>query len=526
MVLGIACVASGLATLPAHADVTTYYVNNAIAACSDTGSGTLAVPFCNIQAGVNAASPGDTVDVLKPGPFGYKQPVVISKSGTAAAPITIVADPVTQVVDTGYPFIFQTVANTASFTFDGASNVKLDGFPILNYTGAPVIAVQKSSNITIDRMTYKEGSGNVTIDGASSGVTLSRSKLGGVAIGSGAANVSLIEDYLDAADEGGSTVVSPIAATNINGLTITNDTLIHGCPSAIDIEGTSHNVSIENNIVTDGWGWNPAMESGVGNCAPNSIAPPNTGDAPEITVSAGSAAHTTTDYNDIFSWQSTQDAAYSWNGVTYQTPAALTAATGQGAHDSTDSPWPNYGLPVQAEDFPTPTEGSAAIDSADANAPGLLPTDLLGNPRTDDLYIPDTGTGGITDVDRGAYEFIRPASAPPATVTASPLSGTYPFSVTATATPPGAWSGVVEYSFNFNDGTGWTLSSAANTTQHVYRTLGANSAGIDVRVTMYGATATAHDADTISGDARQRPARTGADNDLRQRPECADPGHR
>ena len=488
LALSAATVASGLAALPAHAAGTTYYVDITNKACSDTGTGNAAAPFCNIQAGVNAATPGDTVEVMKPsvyGSQGYKQAVTISKSGTAQAPISIVASEPTHTVDTGAPFIFETTGAPA-FTFNGASNIKLYGFPILNYTATPLIEIQNSANIAVDTIGYAEGSGDITIDGASSGITISRSVLGGVSIGSGASSISLIENHLDA--------TAPIAATSVNGLTITNNTMLRGCPSGIDVEGTSQNVAIENNIVTDGWGWDPSRASGAGNCAPGSAAPPNTGDAPEITVSAGSAAHTTADYNDIFTWQSNKAPAYSWNGVVYQSVAQFSAATGQGVHDIDASPWPintnaNYGESALSE-------GSPAIDSGDANAPGLLATDLLGNPRTDDPYIANTGTGSGY-VDRGAYEFVPPTGSP-ATVTVTPTSSTYPLTVTATAAPPSAWGWATSYSFNFNDGTGWTAPAMSNKIQHTYSLFGTSTVGIDVRETLYNAATSAHDSDTVT----------------------------
>lgn len=488
LILSAATMATGLTALPAHA-ATTYYVDITNTACSDSGSGTAAVPFCNIQAGVNAAAAGDTVEVMKPsvyGSQGYKQPVTISSSGTAQAPINIVASQPTQQVDTGAPFIFQLATGGPFFTFNGASNVRLYGFPILNYTATPVIGIQNSSNIDIDTIGYKEGSGDVTIDGASSGITISRSVLGGVSIGSGASNIALVENYLDA--------TAPIAATSVNGLTITGNTVRRGCPSGIDVEGTSQNVSIENNIVTDDWGWDPSRASSAGNCMVNSIAPPNTNDSPEITVSQGSAAHTVSDYNDIFTWQSNQAPAYSWNGAVYQTVAQFNAATKQGAHDIDVSPWPidaSFADPHSAL-----LEGSPAIDSGDANAPGLLATDIIGNARADDPYIANTGTGSGY-VDRGAYEFVPPASNP-ATVTVTPTTGTYPLTVTATAAPPSGWGGASSYSFNFNDGTGWTTPSWQNKVQHTYALFGTSTAGIDVRETLYDAVTSAHDSDSVT----------------------------
>ncbi len=68
---------------PAHVSAATnYYVSPT---GSDTNAGTAAAPFKTISKGMTVAQPGDTVYL---GPGTYPS-VVISKSGTASAPITI-----------------------------------------------------------------------------------------------------------------------------------------------------------------------------------------------------------------------------------------------------------------------------------------------------------------------------------------------------------------------------------------------------------------------------------------------------
>src|SRR6185312_7540630 len=328
------------------------------------GTGTAAAPFCTIQAGVDAAAPGDTVEVSDPPVQGYKAPVTISASGTAAAPIDIVANPATQSVDTGYPFIFQVNA-TPSFTFSGAHYIDFSGFGILNYTQTGVIAVQDSSNITIDTVGFREGSGDVSIDGASRGITITRSMLGGISIGSGASGITLAEDNLDA--------LAPIAATDVDGLTVTNDTILRGCGSGVDVEGTSQNVSIENNIISDNFGVGPGLTGEGANCS-GGTGTSTTAAGAVVSVSAGSAPNTTSDYNDIFTLPSNESAVYSWNGTVYQTLAPFTTATGQGVNDIAGDPWPSQNLPNSYASNPNPLdEGSPAIDSGNANAPGIQP---------------------------------------------------------------------------------------------------------------------------------------------------------
>ena len=74
---------------PAVAVGTGYWVNNTVA-CSDTGAGTQAAPFCTITQGTKKAiNPGDTVHVA---PGTYREQVTVNASGTATDPITVTGD--------------------------------------------------------------------------------------------------------------------------------------------------------------------------------------------------------------------------------------------------------------------------------------------------------------------------------------------------------------------------------------------------------------------------------------------------
>ena len=499
--MSCASLALGLTALPAHATAAIYHVDASNSACTDAGAGSLAAPFCTIQAGVNAASAGDTVVVSRSATSGpYLHGATISKSGAAGAPISIIADPAQQYSSTGgNPLIWMTTGGTPGFTISGANHIVIHGFAILNYTSAPLVAIQNSTDVTADAIdgagsANDGGSGAVTVDGSSSTVTVSRSWLSGVEVSSGAAHVTVTTNRI-----GGHIGLAVVRATSVNGLNVTSNTIERACSSGIDVEGASQQVSIENNIVIDDWGFGPTISGGFVDCAGRvpTVSNPPTPAQPEVTVSAESAAQTVTDYNDLYTWRTNNTAMYSWNGAVYQTLAAFTAATGQGTHDLDSLAWPNAAMSENYPREPGPlVEGSPAIDSGDANAPGTLATDILGTSRVDDPYVPNTGTGSGY-VDRGAFEFVPPASAP-VTVTATPLSGTYPLTVTATASPPNGWSGSsVRYSFNFNDGTGW-IPAGSNTIQHTYAGIGTYSGGIDVRETLYNAIASAHDADSVT----------------------------
>jgi parallel beta-helix repeat protein len=74
---------------PAAAVGTGYWVSNTVA-CSDTGAGTQAAPFCTIGQGTKKAiNPGDTVHVA---PGTYREQVTVNASGTATDPITVTGD--------------------------------------------------------------------------------------------------------------------------------------------------------------------------------------------------------------------------------------------------------------------------------------------------------------------------------------------------------------------------------------------------------------------------------------------------
>ncbi|MFJ9005178.1 hypothetical protein [Streptomyces canus] len=75
--------------LVASAAGTTLYVDDEAAGCNDTGPGSAAEPFCQIQPAADAAVPGDTVRIAGNG-TSYA-PVTIESTGTADAPVTFLS---------------------------------------------------------------------------------------------------------------------------------------------------------------------------------------------------------------------------------------------------------------------------------------------------------------------------------------------------------------------------------------------------------------------------------------------------
>ncbi|MEJ8642990.1 PKD domain-containing protein [Streptomyces sp. MS1.HAVA.3] len=168
-----------------------------------------------------------------------------------------------------------------------------------------------------------------------------------------------------------------------------------------------------------------------------------------IAVSEGAAAGTRADYNLIAGPQAAE-VVYTWGGATYQDQAAFHTATGQGAHDI---------VTTAAGGIDT-----KAVDSADATAPGVLPTDIRGYATVDHLGVPNTGKDGGY-LDRGAREFQDHLSSVGLELDQpwAPAGTT----VTATAAAVSEWSGPLTYQFDFGDGSA-PVVTPERTAAHVY----------------------------------------------------------
>ncbi|WP_405518386.1 hypothetical protein [Streptomyces canus] len=110
----------GIGTGLAHAATgTALYVDDDAAGCSDTGPGSPAEPFCQIQPAADSAGPGDTVHVARnKTPYA---PVNIGSIGAADAPVTFVAAPGDNAAATAAVVLTKT--STPAMTFSGAQYV-------------------------------------------------------------------------------------------------------------------------------------------------------------------------------------------------------------------------------------------------------------------------------------------------------------------------------------------------------------------------------------------------------------------
>ncbi|MFI6936464.1 PKD domain-containing protein [Streptomyces sp. NPDC050287] len=434
----VALLGAGLALTPsaARADGSTLYVNNsATSNCSDSAAdaGSQARPYCSLQTAVDAAQPGDTVMVVR-GVFG---PLDVKTSGTASAPLTITTSKVHTQINTPQS------GSGPALTFDHVHDVAVHGFSIWA-NAQTVVAVEGSSDVTLDGDTVEGASSGtlVGIDGKSSAVTLSRDNIG--------ANRG--EDGVDIASGAGGTVITgskfvyanntPVNAAGVPGTVVVGNTFTDdgGCNTAISLTGASAGSTIENNAFFLG---------APGGCATYGTSTP-------VVVSSGSTGGTTYDYN-VFESES-DGALYSWGGHTYATAADLQAATGQGKHE----------LYVAVAAGATSLDITPFIDSADADAPDELSTDIDGKSRVDDPLVADTGTG-VGYYDRGAVEYQDPYRLAPAV---SIRKGPAPLSETITADETNPWkTRITRYTFDFGDGSDPAVSATPSVT-HTYATIG------------------------------------------------------
>jgi len=381
----VAIIGLTLAPGTAAAEATVLFVNNGSGSnCSDQGSGTQAAPFCGIQAAANAAQPGQTVQVAF-GTGSYPGTVDITRSGSQGAPITFTSDP--HPVTRPNPSVGNNSAHM--FTISGAHDIVIAGFSAgTTDTG---IVITDSSRIDIDQVFLGGVAGastpsdGVVIVGQSNGVTVSRSIVqahrdNGIAVGDGVTGTTLTTDAVISNGGNGITV------SNAPDTVLTSNTVTNNCGSGVLVAGASTGTALANNIIANN------AQAILGNGIPCSVPA-----GPELSVAATSVLQSTADHDIVNPNQPV--APYNWGGVTYPNAAALTGQTGQGAHDLNVAPGLSSGF--------VPTEGSPAINSADANAPGELSTDLSGRPRVNDPLVPSTGTGP-GDYDRGAYQFQDP----------------------------------------------------------------------------------------------------------------------
>jgi hypothetical protein len=423
----LAVLAGGvLLPVAAHADTpgTTLYVDNGVSTCTNVGSGTATAPFCTLQAAVTAAQSGDTVDISSPTYEEYYGPLTIATSG-----ITI---------DGGNARLL-TKSVAPAVVLKGVTDVTVDHLSVQALKGQDAIDIDSSHQVTLNSMTANTSSTAepgtvVAVDGASSGVTLSRSRLFGeatdptVSVATGASDVVITTNTVSAS--GTTPAVDVQGANNVD---VTSNTVQSINSSAISVSGPS-TATIENNVAKESW------------------------DAP-LAVSADAAPNVTEDYNSLVP-SHTDGTRYEWAGAAYPDAAAMAAAgIAQGAHDG-DPTLPQTGTPA------------ALIDSANSAAPGELSTDINGRQRLDDPLVADTGTGPISYADRGATEYSDGPSWSPATQPAVEEAGVSVDTQPTDPAPTDSWGLSMTATVDFGDGTPQVTEPVGTPIPHAYTAAG------------------------------------------------------
>ncbi|MER6782403.1 MULTISPECIES: PKD domain-containing protein, partial [unclassified Streptomyces] len=375
------------------------------------------------MAAAKVVEPGQTVRI-KPG-GAYDEAVVVDRSGAPGLPITFTVDADDSSVDRVYL--------SKSLTIKGASHVAVRGFYVRGG-----IQVTRSADVELDRIqSHLPQSDGLVVREGSTDVLVSRSIVWGARIEGGSQRTVLSRNELYGSTRSAVTVVdSP-------GTAVTNNTLTGVCGATVSVSGGSDGSGLFNNVVFS--------EEGASGCQSTE---PRKG----ISVSQSAASGIRADYN-LFVGHGEPVSPYSWSGTDYASPAAFHAATGQGAQDL---------LPPEGYEAGS-MGGPLAIDSADPSAPGVLPTDPLGNPIADDPGVPNTGKGGGF-LDRGAYEAQDHLSKVSMSIdkTWAPV-GT---EVRVEARSDSLWPTAMTYQVDFGDGTApvYTRQGDAEyaTATHVY----------------------------------------------------------
>ncbi|WP_331529226.1 PKD domain-containing protein [Nocardioides sp.] len=508
---------------------TEYYVDKTVAGCADTGPGSGAVPFCTISKGVSLLQPGSTLYV---GNGTYAEPVKPTVSGTAGSPITITAWPGrSPVIGTGASdgayistrsyIVLSNLTFTGSVG-DGVYVTKSDHITItgnaVSGSGRPLqgatangISIRTTNSSTVQGNVSDHNSGHgFYITNTSTGNVISDNEASYNAYGwernangidvTAPGNVVLRNVTHDNEDSGiqfytgGDNGLAALNVTynngdhgiddlNVTGGRIISNTVFHNCTSGINVEGTSGNYTVENNIAVDNAVY-PAY-NGI-SCSRR---------AGNIGIWDSAPASTTVDHNLVYLSKAGVMYAY---GTTYTSLAAMQNATGQEKHGVQAAPG---FLDVAARNFQL-TAGSPAVDRGNSALPDAQDHDVLGNPRVDDPDADNSNAEGprLYD-DLGAYEYqpdVAPApSSPVATIRLTPRSGTAPVQVTADAsgsTDPGHLA--LTYSFDWGDGTASGPQTGATAT-HTYS--GAGTYPVTVTVTKSaGLTDSASDAVVVS----------------------------
>jgi parallel beta-helix repeat protein len=423
---------SALTAAPALAAPINLYVGGA--GCSDNGRGSASRPFCTINQGTSVATAGQSVLVA---PGHYPEAVTVRNSGTSERPIVIRPR-------RGASVTITSASGDGAVVLNGVQHVQVTGLTITNptwygisvsnssdilianntvtYAGTPASG-QKAAGIRLVNTTASTVTGNITDHNSDHGIYLASGATGNtVSYNESSWNANEYQRNANGINviAAGNTVIGNVVHDNedsglqfytggnnglatlnvaynngdhgIDNLNVTGGRLIgntvyRNCTSGINVEGTSGNYIVKNNISVD-----------------NAVYPAYNGiacDRRKGNIGIYDSAPSTTTVNHNLVWLSTPGKMYAF-GSTFTSLAAMQAATGQEQQGIQAAP---LFANAAAWDLRL-AAGSLAVDSADSSAPGQQPQDILGTARVDDPAVANTGVGPRAYDDRGAYELV------------------------------------------------------------------------------------------------------------------------
>ncbi|MEV0194217.1 right-handed parallel beta-helix repeat-containing protein [Kitasatospora purpeofusca] len=368
--VGLPAVTTGGASAAAG----TLHVDRAPGAnCSDSGGGSAAQPFCTVAAAAAVASAGQTVEIA----WGvYPEELVFTRSGRQGAPIVFRGKP-HDVMTHGSVMIGAAETPSKGITVRGAEFVEFEHLDVVTNSPAASLVVDGANRV---KFTDVGAYGRLWITNGSRQVTFARGNVNGnygrpgITVDGGSTGTVLTTNTVFPGYQSPASVLVDGAP----GTVVVSNTVHAECATGIALDGASAGAVVENNLVNTARSQNER-------CA-------DTAAATGIGVAPTAAAGTIVDYNVVD--PRSGGVPYRWAGTEYPTRPEFTAGTGQGAHD----------FVAKIYEPRTPDGPQAvSIDSADENAPGMLPVDVIGEGPLDDPTVPNTGTGkGYRD--RGANE--------------------------------------------------------------------------------------------------------------------------
>ena len=416
----------------AHSATTTLYVDKTATGCSDSGPGTAATPYCTVVKGVSKLAAGSTLYL---GNGSYSETIKPTVSGTPTAEITITAwpgrHPVLSPASYGANISSRAFITLSDLTFTGtrydgiyvsgshditvnANTVSGAGQQVSGQT-APGISVRGSSAsvVTGNNVHHNNGTG-ILLTSGSTGIVVTgnsasfnaegfRRNANGINVISPGNSVlrNITHDNEDSGIQfytGGNNNLAALNVTynngdhgiddlNVTGGRLIGNTVFRNCTTGINVEGTSGNYQVINNIAVD-----------------NAVYPAYNGiacsrRAGNIGIWDSAPSSTTVDHNLV--WLTTSGKIYAF-GTTYTSLAAMQAATHQETHGGQADPRfasaGSWNLRLDT--------GSTAIDRGDSGVSGAQSTDIDGQPRVDDPATSNAFAEGPRRYDDlGAYEY-------------------------------------------------------------------------------------------------------------------------